>query len=63
MRDEDDGRVWGMTRDEVEADMLAERAASAVRYVPMMTPEQLALYEARVRSAQTGFHDGPSPEA
>ena len=25
MRDEDDGRVWGMTRDEVEADVLAER--------------------------------------
>jgi hypothetical protein len=47
MRDEDDGRVWGMTRAEVEADVLAEREALAVRYVPMMTPEQLALYEAR----------------
>ena len=63
MRDEDDGRVWGMTRAEVEADMLAEREALAVRYVPMMTPEQLALYETQVRSAQTGVHDGPSPAA
>ena len=34
-----------------------------MRYVPMMTPEQLALYEAQVRSAQTGVHNGPSPAA
>jgi len=34
-----------------------------MRYVPMMTPEQLALYETRVRSAQTGVHEGPSPAA
>ena len=60
MRDEDDGRVSGMTPDEIEADMLAERA---VTYVPMMTPQQLALHEAQVRSAQTGVHDGPSPAA
>ena len=63
MRDEDDGRVSGMTPDEIEADMLAEREALAVTYVPMMTPEQLALHEAQVRSAQTGVHAGPSPAA
>ena len=51
MRDEDDGRVSGMTPDEIEADMLAERALT---YVPMMTPQQLALYEAQVLGAVRG---------
>ena len=65
MRDEDDGRVSGMTPDEIKDDMLPEPEpeALAVTYVPMMTPEQLALYEAQVRSTQTGVHDGPSPAA
>ncbi|HEY4992114.1 MAG TPA: hypothetical protein VII33_08510 [Nakamurella sp.] len=42
MRDKDGDRVRGMTRDEDEADLRAEREASTVRYVPMMTPERLA---------------------
>ena len=63
MRDKDGDRVRGMTRDEDEADLRAEREASTVRYVPMMTPERLAAYETQVRSAQTGVHDGPTPAA
>jgi hypothetical protein len=55
--------VSGTTPDEIEAIMLAEREALAVTYVPTMTAERLALYEAQVRSTQTGVHDGPSPAA
>jgi len=58
MRDEDDGRVSGMTPDEIKDDMLPEPEPEpeplAVTYVPMMTPEQLALYEAQVLGAVRG---------
>ena len=42
MRDEDDSRVPGRTRHNPEDHIPAELEALTVRYVPMLTSEQLA---------------------
>jgi len=59
MRVQDDGRGRGGTH-ETEADPRGERKASTVRYVPIMTSEQLAAYQTELRSAQTGAADRDS---
>ena len=58
MRVQDDG-VPGDTRNEAEADPSGERQASTVRYVPVMTSEQLAAYQTALR-AQRGAADRDS---
>ena len=50
MRVQDDGGVRGDTRHEAEADPSGERQASPVSYVPVMTSEQLAVYQTALRS-------------
>ena len=60
MRVQDDGGVRGDTRSEAEADPSGERQASTVRYVPVMTSEQLAAYLTAVRCAQSGSADRDS---
>ena len=52
MRVQDDGRVRGDTRNDAEADPSGERQASTVRYVPVMTSEQLAASQTAFRSAR-----------
>ena len=51
-----DGGVRGDTGNEAEADPSGERQASTVRYVPVMTSEQLAAYQTALR-AQSGAAD------
>jgi hypothetical protein len=60
MRVQDDGGVPGDTRNEAEADPSGERPASTVRYVPVMTSEQLAAYQTALRSTQRGAADRDS---
>ena len=60
MRVQDDGRVRGDSRNEAEADPSGERQASPVSYVPVMTSEQLAVYQTALRCAQRGAADRDS---
>ena len=59
MRVQDDGGVRGDTRPEAEVDPSGERQVSTVRYVPVMTSEQLAAYQTALR-AQRGAADRDS---
>ena len=60
MRVQDDGGVRGRTRNEAEADPSGERQVSTVQYVPVMTSEQLAVYQTALRCAQRGAADRDS---
>ena len=60
MRVQDDGRVRGDTGNDAEADPSGEWQASTVRYVPVMTSEQLAAYQTALRSTQRGAADRDS---